>query len=68
MAAKDELLQKHTTVPTITADTQRRQAVVGPVATRDRELIRRWAARHQAEPATGEAKLCSGTKTEKSES
>jgi hypothetical protein len=24
-------------------------------ATRDHELIRRWAARHQAEPATGEA-------------
>jgi hypothetical protein len=55
MEAKDELLQKQKHVPTVTAETQRNDTVVGPVATRDRELITSWAARHQAEPATGEA-------------
>jgi hypothetical protein len=55
MEAKEELLQKQKHVPTVTADTQRNDRVVGPVATRDRELITSWAARHQAEPATGEA-------------
>jgi hypothetical protein len=54
MEAKDELLQKQKHVPTVTAETQRNDTVVGPVATRDRELITSWAARHQAEPATGE--------------
>jgi hypothetical protein len=52
--AKDQLLQKQKHVPTVTAETQRNDTVVGPVATRDRELITSWAARHQAEPATGE--------------
>jgi hypothetical protein len=55
MKAKDQLVQEQKHVPTVTAETQRRDTVVGPVATRDRELIRSWAARHQAEPATGEA-------------
>lgn len=55
MEAKDELLQKQKHVPTVTAETQRNDRVVGPVATRDHELITSWAARHQAEPATGEA-------------
>lgn len=35
------------------AETQRNNTVVGPVATRDRELITSWARRHQAVPATG---------------
>lgn len=55
MEAKGELLQEQKHVPTVTAETQRHDTVVGPVATRDRELITSWAARHQAEPATGEA-------------
>lgn len=55
MAADDPLLQKHILIPTITTDSQRHHPVTGPVATRDRELIIKWAARHQAEPATGEA-------------
>jgi hypothetical protein len=57
MEAKSELLRVQKHVPTVTAETQRHDAVVGPVATRDRELIANWAARHQAEPATGEATL-----------
>lgn len=55
MESKDQLLQQQKQVPTVTAETQRNDTVVGPVATRDRELIRRWAAGHQGEPATGEA-------------
>src|SRR5688500_15444035 len=50
-----QLLHEEKHVPTVTADTQRHDMVLGPVATRDRELITRWAARHQAAPATGEA-------------
>jgi hypothetical protein len=38
------------------------RSIVGPVATRDRELIASWAARHQAKPATAEA-TCSGPAT-----
>jgi hypothetical protein len=55
MEAKDQLLHKQKHLPTVTAETQRNDTVVGPVATRDRKLITSWAARHQAEPATGEA-------------
>ena len=55
MEAKSELLHEQKHVPTVTAETQRHDTVVGPVATRDRELIANWAARRQAEPATGEA-------------
>jgi hypothetical protein len=36
-------------------ETRRYDAPVCPVATRDRESITNWAARHQASPATGEA-------------
>ena len=55
MNDNDPLLQEQTHVPMVTADSQREHALVGPVATCDRELITQWAARHQAEPATGEA-------------
>jgi hypothetical protein len=55
MEEKPELLHEPAHVPTVTAETQQRDSVVGSVATRDRALIAAWAARHRAEPATGEA-------------
>ena len=56
MDNKDPLLQqpqKH--VPVVTAQSEPHGTGVGAVATRDHDLIRQWAARRQAEPATGEA-------------
>ena len=44
--------QKH--IPDVKADTPV-DATVQVVSTRDHEVIRRWAAKRQAEPATGEA-------------
>jgi hypothetical protein len=55
--AKSALLHEQKHVPAVTAGTRRHDTVAGPVATRDRELITRWAARHRAEPATAEATL-----------
>jgi hypothetical protein len=44
------------TVPIVllSADDENRHSEVATVATRDHELIRRWAQRREAEPATGE--------------
>jgi hypothetical protein len=44
------------TVPIVflSADNENRHSEVATVATRDHELIRRWAQRRAAEPATGE--------------
>jgi hypothetical protein len=50
----DPLLHKHRRVPLVTAGTDA-DSPTGPVATRDHDVIRRWAALRQAEPATGEA-------------
>jgi hypothetical protein len=44
--------QKH--IPDLKADTQVDQSVQ-VVSTRDHEVIMRWAAKRQAQPATGEA-------------
>jgi hypothetical protein len=38
-----------------TADAETKPSSGRSVATRDHDIIRRWAARHRAEPATGEA-------------
>jgi hypothetical protein len=43
----------------VTVDTQPNPAERGTFVTRDHEVIKRWAARRHAEPATGEA-TCSG--------
>jgi hypothetical protein len=54
MKSEGQLLPEHRHVSEVRAeDADRNGAQV--VATRDHEVIRRWAARHQAEPATGEA-------------
>jgi hypothetical protein len=52
METKGPLLLKQQHVPVVTTD----DAVPhGPVATRNHDVIRRWAAKRRAEPATGEA-------------
>jgi hypothetical protein len=52
METKGPLLLKQKHVPMVTTEDD---ALTGPVATRDHGVIRRWAERRQAEPATGEA-------------
>jgi hypothetical protein len=52
--AKTPLL-RHQHLPTVTADTEAVGIGRGFRATRDHEVIRRWADRRQARPATGEA-------------
>jgi hypothetical protein len=54
METRDPLLQKQRRVPVVTTEADA-APLRGPVATRDHDLIRRWAARRRAEPATGEA-------------
>jgi hypothetical protein len=52
METKGPLLFKQKRVPVVTTGDE---APAGPVATRDHDVIRRWAAQRKAEPATGEA-------------
>jgi len=54
MEIKTQLLHKHEHVPVVTTEDDARSPT-GPVATRDHDVIRRWAAQRQAQPATGEA-------------
>lgn len=54
MASDSSLLPDDVAIVLLNADNEDRHSEVAIVATRDHELIRRWAARHQAEPATGE--------------
>jgi hypothetical protein len=54
MKSEGQLLPEHRHVSEVRAeDAERNGSEV--IATRDHEVIRRWAAKHQAEPATGEA-------------
>jgi hypothetical protein len=55
MTSNGPLLPQQKRVPLVTAASEGPDAAQGPVATRDPELIRRWAADRQATPATGEA-------------
>lgn len=55
METKDPLLPQQKHVSTVTAENEPAAPAVGTLATRDHEVIRHWAARRQAEPATGEA-------------
>jgi|SRR5688572_10311791 hypothetical protein len=48
------LLPENVPIVLLSADNENRHSEVATVATRDHELIRRWASRRQAEPATGE--------------
>ncbi len=49
------LLPENGPIALIDADTEERLQSIRVVATRDHALIRQWAARRHAEPATGEA-------------
>ncbi len=53
MKFEGQLLPEQKRVSEVRADGPQPSADV--VATRDHEVIRRWAAKHHAEPATGEA-------------
>ena len=54
MKNKLPLIPAQGVVPVATADVQPDPADGRSIATRDHEVIRKWAARHQAEPATGQ--------------
>ena len=55
MAKHDTSIPDRGSVPVPDADVQARPAHSWNMATRDHDVIRAWAARHRAEPATGEA-------------
>src|SRR5260221_10058234 len=55
MKDHDLSIPKEGTVPVSTAELQSRRPRDWSMATRDHGVIRAWAARHRAEPATGEA-------------
>lgn len=55
MKNQDVAIPTKGTVSIPTADVQSRPTSGHSVATRDHDIIRAWAARHHAEPATGEA-------------
>jgi len=57
---QSSLIVAATPVVLLTADDTERHAEVATAATRDRELIRRWAADRHAEPATGERTASGG--------
>jgi hypothetical protein len=50
----EPLLEKPRRVPVVSSE-EDANALKGAVATRDHDVIRKWAARRHAEPATGEA-------------
>ncbi len=54
MKAEGQLLPEHNTMIGVDAQTPRR-ADGSVIFTRDHEVIKRWAAKRGAEPATGEA-------------
>src|SRR5436853_786350 len=55
MKHKDPLIPDKGTVSIPDAEVQPRPIRGWSMATRDHDVIRAWAARHRAEPATGEA-------------
>ena len=54
MAHDPSLVPGVTPIVFVTADSEQRHPEVRVAATRDHEVIQRWASRHKAEPATGE--------------
>lgn len=54
MKSEGQLLPEHKHAAEVRADSPE-QSSSNVVATRDHEVIRRWASKRQAEPATGEA-------------
>jgi hypothetical protein len=60
MAGNAPLVPQTTPIVLLTADSEARHSEVSVAATRDHALIRRWAAEHDAEPATGEQTASGG--------
>jgi hypothetical protein len=54
MAADSSLYPENVPIVLLSVDSEGRHPEIAIVATRDHELIRRWANRHRAEPATGQ--------------
>ena len=54
MMTDPSLVPGVTPIVLLTTDNEARHAEVAVGATRDHQLIKRWAAEHQAQPATGE--------------
>jgi len=57
---ESSLIGETTPIVLLTADNPERHAEVATAATRDHELIRRWASGRHAEPATGEPTASGG--------
>ena len=55
MDTNDPLLPQHKRVSMVTTESEPVAPTRGTLATRDHQVIQQWAARRQAEPATGEA-------------
>ena len=55
MTSKPPLVPQRDVVSTFAAPDMNAMTGVRAIATQNHDAIRRWAARHQAEPATGEA-------------
>ena len=62
MAPDSPLLPANPPIVWLSADNEERHSEITTAATRDHALIQRWAAQHQAEPATGE-RTASGEST-----
>lgn len=62
MASHSSLVPGGAPIVLLTADNENRHPEVPVAATRDHDLIKRWADRHDAEPATGE-RTASGDST-----
>src|SRR5438105_14867243 len=60
MPAEPSLLPHNAPIVWLSADNEDRKGEVGTAAARDHALIRGWARRHQAEPATGEQTASGG--------
>ena len=54
MAEKSSLVPGVTSIVLLTTDNEDRHPGIAVGATRDHQLIQRWAEQHQAQPATGE--------------
>jgi hypothetical protein len=54
VATDSSLVPDAAPIVVLTAENEDRHPDVAVAATRDHELIRRWASKHDAEPATGE--------------
>ena len=55
MNTSEPLFPQRDGYSTVASDRETSTSAIRAIATQDHDMIRQWAARHQAEPATGEA-------------